>query len=131
MCLASIVMTDVHAPVIIDFSNAPAEASISRPSPERVLEGSPQHSAKNFFSDASGQFFAGVWESTPGRWLVRYSENEFCHITRGKVLIEDGAGRSWTFKAGDSFVVPAGFAGSWTVLEPLSKLYAIFEAASK
>jgi uncharacterized cupin superfamily protein len=72
-----------------------------------------------------------VWESTPGRWRVRYSENEFCHITRGKVRIEDDAGRSWTFEAGDSFVIPAGFAGIWKVIEPLSKLYVIFEPASK
>lgn len=124
-------MTEVHAPVIIDFSNARAETSVSRPPADRLLEGSPQHTARNFFSDASGQFFAGTWESTIGRWRVRYTENELCHITRGKVLIEDGAGRSWTFKAGDSFVIPAGFSGSWTVLEPVAKLYAIFEAASK
>lgn len=131
MCLASIVMTDVHAPAIIDFATTSGEASVSRPSPDRLLEGSPQHTARNFFSDTSGQFFAGVWESTPGRWRVRYSENEFCHITKGRVLIEDEAGRSWSFQPGDSFVIPAGFAGTWKVLEPVRKLYVIFEAASK
>lgn len=124
-------MTDVHSPAIIDFSSASAETSVSRPPAEKVLEGSPQHTARNFFSDTSGQFFAGVWESTPGRWRVRYSENEFCHLTRGRVVIEDDSGRSWTFKAGDSFVIPAGFSGVWKVLEPVSKLYVIFESASK
>ena len=123
-------MTDARSPAIIDFASASADTSVSRPPPDKVLEGSPQHTARNFFSDASGQFFAGIWESTSGRWRVRYSENELCHITCGKVVIEDDSGRSWTFKAGDSFVIPAGFTGTWKVLEPVSKLYAIFEIAS-
>lgn len=131
MCLASIVMTHVDSPGIIEFGKAPAETSVSRPPAERVLEGSPEHIARNYFSDTTGQLFAGTWESTPGRWRVSYSENEFCHITRGRVRIEDEAGRSWEFKAGDSFVIPSGFSGAWKVLEPLSKLYVIFESASK
>jgi hypothetical protein len=41
--------------------------------------------------------------------------------------IVSGAGDEWTFGAGDSFVVPAGFEGTWEVLEDAVKLYAIFE----
>jgi uncharacterized cupin superfamily protein len=131
MCLASIVMTEAITPLIIDFSSAASEASISRPPADRLLAGTPQQTARNFFSDSSGQFFAGVWESTPGKWRVRYTENEFCHITRGALRIDDGLGHHWAFKAGDSFVVPAGFAGTWQVTEPMSKLYVIFEPASR
>lgn len=137
MCLASIVMTEsippaaaISQPLIVDFASAPSEATTSRPPADRLLAGSPLQTARNFFSDATGQFFAGTWESTPGKWQVRYTENEFCHITRGSVHIEDGQGNEWHFKAGDSFVVPAGFAGTWKVLEPLAKLYVIFESAS-
>ena len=53
---------------------------------------------------------------------MRYTENEFCHITRGRVRIEDGAAQRWTFAAGDSFVIPAGFAGVWDVLEPTAQV---------
>lgn len=130
MCLASIVMTDVQRPTLVDFATGAAETSRSSPAPDRIISGSPVHTARNFFSDETDQFFAGVWESTPGRWRVRYSENEFCHITRGRVRIEDDAGRHWSFKAGDSFVIPAGFSGTWDVQEALSKLYVIFEPAS-
>lgn len=130
MCLASIVMTDVQSPTLIDFAAGCAEMSQSSLPADKLIAGSPIHTARNFFSDPTGQFFAGVWESTPGRWRVRYSENEFCHITRGRVRIEDGAGRHWSFKAGDSFVIPAGFSGTWEVQEPLSKLYVIFEPGS-
>jgi uncharacterized cupin superfamily protein len=118
-------------PALVDFKAATPDISTSCPAPERVLAGDPQHHVRNYFSDATGQFFAGTWQSSPGKWRVRYTENEFCHLTSGRVRIEDEQGRAWSFAAGDSFVVPAGFAGTWQVLEPTSKLYVIFEAASK
>lgn len=121
-------MTDVVAPRIVDFATASAETTTSSPPADRLLKGHPEHTTRNYFSDGTGRFFAGVWESTPGRWRVRYTENEFCHLTRGRVRIEDGRGGSWTFRAGDSFVIPAGFAGTWEVLEPASKLYVIYAA---
>ena len=131
MCLASIVMTEIVSTSIVDFTVAGAEQSTSTPPADRLLSGQPQQTVRNFFSDATGQFFAGTWESTPGRWRVRYSENEFCHITRGRVRIEDEKGRQWSFAAGASFVVPAGFQGVWEVIEPTHKFYAIFESASR
>lgn len=71
MCLASIVMTDVIASsAIVDFARAPAQCSVSRPAADRLLEGAPEQTARNYFSDVTGQLFAGVWESTPGRWRV-------------------------------------------------------------
>jgi uncharacterized protein len=124
-------MSDLMMPVLVDFKTATPELSTSRPDPERLLAGDPEHSARNYFSDATGQFFAGIWQSSPGTWRVRYHENEFCHLTRGRVRIADEQGRAWTFERGDTFVIPAGFIGTWQVLEPSSKLYVIFEPASK
>lgn len=131
MCLCSIVMTDIITPAVIDFSRASAEVSTSRPAADKLLSGTPEQTARNFFSDTTGQFFAGTWDSTPGKWRVRYTENEFCHITRGRMELEDAAGQRWSFKAGDSFVIPSGFSGTWHVIEPMSKLYVIFEPASR
>jgi uncharacterized protein len=130
VCIASIVMTDLTVS-LVDFKSATPELSTASPAPERLLAGNPTQSIRNYFSDTTGQFFAGVWHSTPGRWRVRYSENEFCHITSGRVRIEDELGAHWLFTSGDSFVIPAGFTGTWQVLEPTSKLYVIFEAATK
>lgn len=45
--------------------------------------------------------------------------------------IEDATGHCSEFGVGDSFVIPAGFVGVWHVIEPMSKLYVIFEAATK
>jgi uncharacterized cupin superfamily protein len=130
MCLASIVMTEAIAPRIVDFASTQPETSVSKPPADRLLAGDPEQTARNFFSDSSGRFFAGVWESTPGRWRVRYTENEFCHLTRGRIRIADASGGQWTFKAGDTFVIPAGFAGTWEVIEPAAKLYVIYEPAA-
>jgi len=134
MCLASIVMTEAIAPSsnvrIVDFAATSAETSVSRQPADRLLAGNPEQRTHNYFTDSGGRFFAGVWESTPGRWRIRYTENEFCHITRGRVRIADSAGREWTFKAGDSFVIPAGFNGTWETIEPTAKLYVIYEPAA-
>jgi uncharacterized protein len=97
------------------------------PAPDRILQGQPVHRVCNAFTDASGQFFCGRWSSSPGKWRVRYTENELCVITAGRLSIESAAGERHSFQAGDAFVVPAGFEGTWTVHEECTKLYAIFE----
>ena len=104
---------------------------MSRPSPDRLLDGQPEQVARNFFSDSTGQFFAGVWESSAGRWRVSYTENEFCHITRGRVRIEDSQRHCTRIHRRRFIRHPAGFTGIWQVLEPMSKLYVIFEPATR
>ncbi len=116
-------------PAIVDFADSTAEVETSKPSADRLLSGSPVQTIRNFYADASSQFFAGIWESSPGRWRVSYTEHEFCHLTRGRIRIEDEDGRSWTFGAGSSFVIPAGFSGIWEVLEAAQKLYVVFQPA--
>lgn len=111
---------------IIPLSGAvPMEESA--PPPERLLAGAPRQQVWNFFSDASGQFHAGRWSSTMGRWRVRYTENELCVMTAGRVALQDVTGARLEFNAGDAFIVPAGFEGTWEVLEECSKIYAIFQ----
>ncbi|MGH8179370.1 MAG: cupin domain-containing protein [Steroidobacteraceae bacterium] len=100
------------------------------PTADRILEGPPAHRAWNAFTDASGQFFCGRWSSTPGKWRVRYMENELCVIITGRVTIESTAGERQSFSAGEAFVVSAGFEGTWTVHEECEKFYAIFEPRS-
>lgn len=129
MCLASIAMNEILSVDVVDFTVAKPEVSTSKPAADRLLAGDPVTTARNYFADETGKFFAGVWESTPGRWCVTYSEHEFCHITRGRVRIESANGKRWEFGPGASFVMPAGFSGVWEVLEPMSKLYVIYEPA--
>ena len=99
----------------------------SAPATDRLLAGHPRQSIWNYFSDSSGQFHAGRWSSTTGRWRVRYTENELCVLTAGRVALQGAAGERFVFAAGDAFIVPAGFEGTWEVLEECSKIYAIFQ----
>jgi uncharacterized cupin superfamily protein len=114
-------------PKIIDFST-PVAVEATTPAADRLLAGAPEQQIANHYTDATQQFFAGTWSSTVGKWRIRYSESEFCCLTRGRVALQSGAGERWEFGPGAGFVVPAGFEGTWEVLEPCTKFYAIFEA---
>lgn len=114
---------------LYSFEQLP-EGETSRPAADRLVAGDPQQRVQNVFSDATGQFFAGVWSSTRGCWRIRYTENEFCHLLKGRVRLTSASGRQWLFSAGSSFVIPAGFEGTWEVEEDASKLYAIFESTA-
>ena len=54
----------------------------------------------------------------------------FCQILEGVSIVRDKNGNERTLKAGDNFVIPAGFEGEWEVLEPCRKIYVIFEPAA-
>jgi uncharacterized protein len=99
----------------------------ANPAPERILAGIPRARAANQYADTSQQFFCGIWTSTAGKWRVRYTEHEFCVIIEGRMRIESASGERHELRAGDAFVVPAGFEGTWEVMEPSKKWYAIFE----
>lgn len=103
------------------------EPELSEPPADRLLGGSPELAVRNFFTDSTQQFFAGRWSASRGKWRVRYTENELCLMTAGRVIIESVSGERSTFVAGDAFVIPAGFTGSWEVVEDCEKIYAIFE----
>jgi uncharacterized cupin superfamily protein len=108
----------------------PLKQDESRPAADRVLAGDPVHLVANVFSDTTGQFHAGRWSSTRGKWRVHYTENELCVLTAGQVIIESETGHRASFGAGDAFVIPAGFSGTWEVVEDCSKIYAVLESRS-
>jgi uncharacterized cupin superfamily protein len=102
----------------------------ANPSPEKILSGIPRTRVSNQYADGSQQLFCGVWSSTSGKWRIRYTEHELCVLFEGRVRIESIGGDRHEFRAGDAFVVPAGFEGTWEVVEPCKKWYAVFEPAS-
>ena len=81
----------------------------------------------NYFTDSTGGFFSGIWESTPGKWSCDYSKSEFVYLISGRARLTDADGHGETFGPGSAFVIPAGFKGSWETLESLKKYYAIFQ----
>jgi uncharacterized protein len=93
--------------------------------PARVIAGAPRTTTRNYYD--GGAFFAGIWESTPGKWAVTYTEHELVHLLAGRVVLTRSDGRAEHFGPGDMFVIPAGFEGTWETVEPVRKLYAIYQ----
>ncbi len=95
----------------------------------RVQSGQPLASVDNRFSSPDGRFHAGLWTSTVGRWRVQYTEHEYCVLTQGRVRLQSDDGAVMECVAGDAFVIPAGFSGTWETLEDCAKHYVIYEPA--
>ena len=95
------------------------------PEPGRVVAGTPVFTTRNAYESADGKRFAGEWSCTPGCWRIRYDEWEHCRILAGTSVLTHAHGRSWTLRAGDSFVIEPGFEGTWEVVETTTKQYVI------
>ncbi|MEQ9518051.1 MAG: cupin domain-containing protein [Parvibaculum sp.] len=114
-------------PSICLFSAADLKAETGTPPPERILSGSPASKTWNYRESADGKFFSGIWQSTPGKWRIEYDEEEFCHIIEGvSIIIDERTSIATTVKSGDAFTLPAGFKGTWEVVETTRKHYAIY-----
>ena len=94
------------------------------PAPDRLISGTPTFRTWNV-EEAEGGIYAGIWESTPGKWRISYDEWEFCHILSGVSIITEDGGEARSVRAGDSFVIRPGFRGTWEVVETTRKEYVI------
>jgi uncharacterized protein len=112
-------------PKVVSFASA-VDAEHSAPDPSRVLGGRPVLTTHNHYADPAQQFFSGVWSSTEGKWRVSYAEHEFCSLLEGRVRLVSDDGSVSEFATGDSFVIPAGFSGTWETLATCRKLYVIY-----
>jgi uncharacterized cupin superfamily protein len=94
------------------------------PAEGRLISGDPKFRTWNV-EEAEGGVYAGIWESTPGKWRIEYDEWEFCHILSGVSVIAEDGGEARTVRAGDSFVLRPGFKGTWEVVETTRKEYVV------
>ena len=99
------------------------EPSIERPDPSIVLSGNPVHTTWSMEED--GALFAGMWQTTPGKWKVSYSEWEYVYIHSGHSILTDTAGVETHLRAGDSYIIRRGYEGTWECVESTLKDYVI------
>ncbi|MGL4834334.1 MAG: cupin domain-containing protein [Shewanella sp.] len=112
---------------IIRFASAQTAVESYSLAPEKLLKGNPEQRLQNHYSSPCNQFNSGIWQSESGAWKINYTEYEYCEILEGVSVITDQQGQSQRFTVGDRFIIPAGFQGSWEVIEPCRKVYVIFE----
>lgn len=106
-----------------DLDNAPFEDGA--PAPDRLIAGRPHFRTWTFEESADGKTFAGVWESSPGKWRIVYDEWEHCTILSGHSVITRDGGAAEHVKAGDSFVIRPGFTGTWEVVATTRKVFVV------
>ena len=114
---------------VIDFADASvpaADASVSDPA--AVDTPYAARSWRHFERPEAGAF-AGSWEAEAHLERVDCDYDEMCHLLEGRVRLTDAQGTAREFGPGDSFVVAAGFRGTWENLTPVRKVFFILKPA--
>ena len=106
------------------FDLSSIEPEEGAPAPDRLISGDPRFRTWNF-EEAEGSLYAGVWESTPGKWRIVYEDWEYFHILEGYSIVAEEGGAAFHRRAGDRLVLRPGFKGSWEVVETTRKDYVI------
>jgi hypothetical protein len=88
-----------------------------------VISGDPVHTTWNL--EETGGLYAGLWQSTPGKWRVSYTEWEYFHILSGYSILTGDDGSVTQLHAGDSLILRPGFTGTWEAVETTLKDYVI------
>lgn len=94
------------------------------PAADRLISGDPRFTTWNI-EEREGGLYAGIWQSTPGKWRIVYDEWEYFHILEGYSIVTEEGGEPIHLKAGDRLILRPGFKGTWEVLETTRKDYVI------
>lgn len=66
----------------------------------------------------------GYWQGEPGEVSFEaWPYTEVCSILSGRVGLRDALNRIVTFGAGEGFIVPKEWRGSWLTLQPAAKIF--------
>jgi uncharacterized protein len=105
---------------------------LSHPQPERLLQGNPLRETWNCVQAPVGgaqALCAGLWRCEPGHWRIAMAatEQEVFTVLAGRCRVHSDAGGFQEAGVGQSIHIPAGFTGSFEVLEAVTKAYVIVE----
>ncbi|MCU0930911.1 MAG: cupin domain-containing protein [Serpentinimonas sp.] len=109
-----------------------ATPELSHPQPDRLLQGNPLRETWNCVESPVGgaqALYAGLWRCEPGHWRIAMgaTEQEVFTVLAGRCRVHSDAGGFQEAAAGQSIYIPAGFTGSFEVLETVTKAYVILE----
>lgn len=101
------------------------EVELGGPEDGALIAGEYATKTWNHWTGEDDRLYCGIWECSPGTVTIDYAEWEFCRFLAGKAILTNEAGRSWTVQAGDAFIIPPGFKGTWQTVETVRKHYVI------
>lgn len=95
-----------------------------------VIEGNPVVKTWRKYEDHKGDAselnrISGIWESTPGKFVVNYKIWEFCHFLEGECILTEEGHPPKVLRAGDAFVLTPGFKGEWEVVKTVRKHFVV------
>ncbi len=94
-----------------------------------IVSGGGAYLTKIDYQSEDRKFVVGLWESGPGILKTdSYPHDEFCRVLEGHLITIDGTGRKQEFQAGDTFVIPKGWAGIWNMTTRFKKQCVSFYA---
>ena len=111
------------------FREQTTAAEFDHPRPDRLVNGNPQRTTWNHFTNRSAEMFAGVWASEVGSWRIEMgeTEDEYFYVIEGSGTIIEENGERRSFTVGDAVIIPASFKGIFEVSTALKKHYVIVE----
>jgi len=93
-----------------------------------VVFGTPMSGTLPAYENQQRGISVGQWACEPGAWQFTANEDEVCVILSGRGRLVWGEGKSvYEFGAGQSFVIPRGFRGTWETIEAIRKIYVVVE----
>jgi len=112
---------------IVKFDPPSTPPEIDFPREERREIGAPERRTWVLYESAPAGLVAGIWECEVGRWRIQMdpTEHEYMMVLAGRCRLHATDGTYTEAKAGEALVIPAGFAGSFEVLERVRKHFVI------
>ena len=111
-----------------DFPAVQPPAAGYWPERSHILSGKPEQTVTYIYESGDGLFAAGIWTCRPGKFRIDFGRDEFIQLLKGVVIVTDAEGTARTYRAGDAFVTPKGFSGTWDVIEPVKKHFTWYGA---
>ena len=74
----------------------------------------------------TGNIMVSVYESKPGKVRIEGSVyDEFITVLEGTLILRPDSGGEYTYKAGESLIVPKGYIGGWEMPERFRELIVV------
>ncbi len=119
-------------PVLLDKDkiNGKGLTTLETPWPKRMLvSGIETHRFDNLFT---GQLVVSIYQADDGMVKIEdYPFDEFVHVLNGRSILTAKGAAPQTFEAGDSFVVPKGFTGTWEMQDNFREMIVIEKNANE
>jgi hypothetical protein len=116
-------------PLIRTFQQPDTLPVVDHPRVERREVGAPERHTWTLYESAADGVSAGIWHCEPGRWRIEFGphEHEYFIVLEGRARLHGMDGAVTELGPGQAAVIPAGFRGSFEVLERVRKHFVVVE----